>query len=86
MKRNVAIIFNILSLALIFEATSFLNNLLAFIIAGAVPGTSISLSPVVMFLVIVVFGLLLIRKAQKIFEVKEEVVQKTMPRKRYARL
>lgn len=86
MKRNVSIILNALSLVLILEATSFFNNLLFFIIAGAVPGTTLSVSPIIMLVAIVITGFLLARRAAKLFEIKEVAVERTMPRKRYARL
>lgn len=86
MKRNISLVLNGLSLVLILEATSFFNNLLSFIIAGAVPGTSLSVSPIIMLIAIVIAGFLLARKAAKLFEMKDVTVERAMPRKRYARL
>jgi len=86
MKRNISIILNALSLTLILVATSFINNLLFFLIAGAIPGTTVSVSPVFMFAILVIAGYLLARKTMKLFDAKEEIVERPMPRKRYARL
>lgn len=86
MKRNISIVLNILSLIILIEATSFFNNLLLFIIAGAVPGTNLSISPILMLTFIIIMGFFLARKTAKLFEIKEEVTERAMPRKRYARL
>lgn len=86
MKRQISIILNVLSLLLILEATSFIDNVLFFLLTGAIPGTTASLSPLLMLAIIVGVGYLLARKTIKLFDVKEKAATRTMPNKRYARL
>lgn len=86
MKRNISIILNILSLLLIIAATNLIDNLLFFLLAGAIPGTTASVSPLIMVALIIAVGYLLARKTVRLFDVKEEVTKRAMPRKRYARL
>lgn len=85
MKRKLSIVLNLLSLAIILVAMNFFDNLLFFIIAGAVPGTSLSLSPIIMLLIIIALGIIVSLNAGRFVETRHEA-QRILPRKRYVRL
>lgn len=86
MQQKISLILNALSIVLILEALNFFDNLLFFIITGAVPGTSLSISPLIMLLGIIFGTIILSLNAGRILETKHQVKKATMPRKRYARL
>jgi hypothetical protein len=85
MKRNLIIGLNLGSLSIFLAACNFWNNLFLFLLVGAIPGTSNSLSPLVMLIIMLGAMTLLGYTVRNIMETKQNRGS-SLPKKRYGRI
>lgn len=84
-KRNIIILSNSLSAFLIVTQLGIWNALIMFLLIGAIPGTTMSISPIAMFIVTI----LAIALCAFIFTLNGDAkksAQKSLPKKRYGRI
>lgn len=84
MKKTLIFVTNISSLLIIAHVCQTLDALTAFFIAGVVPGTGYSLSPVVMLSALLLISIALVVAGMRVLT--PETAQKVLPKKRYSRL
>lgn len=85
MKKNVIIFTNSLSAFLILTQLGIWDALVMFLLVGAIPGTTVSISPLVML----VFIILTIGGCAFIFTTSTDTkkpIKKSLPKKRYSRI
>lgn len=85
MKRNLIIGLNLGSLSIFLAVCNFWDNLFLFLLVGAIPGTSNSLSPFVMLIVMLGAMTLLGYTARNVMETKQNRGS-SLPKKRYGRI
>jgi hypothetical protein len=85
MKRNIIIITNSLSAFLILTQFGIWNALVMFVLVGAIPGTTASISPLAMlaFLTVAIGGCAFIFTTNT--DAKKPI-KKSLPKKRYSRI
>lgn len=85
MRRNIIIILNLLSLMIICDAMNMGESLMLFFVAGIIPGTHVSISPLVMLAVFVILSAMMLFYFATTFEVKT-AAKRSLPKKRYSRV
>ena len=83
MKKAIIIGVNICSLLIIASVGNWWNAALMFLIAGAIPGTSYSLSPIVMFVLLLTVSIATIGY---LYAHHDAPLHRSMPKRRYSRL
>lgn len=84
MKKTLIFIINFSSLLIIGHVCHTLDALTAFFIAGIIPGTTYSVSPIAMLSFFFITSAALLFAGSRLFS--PDPVQKVLPKKRYGRL
>jgi len=85
MKRNLIIGLNLGSLSILLAVCNFWNNLFLFLLVGAIPGTSNSVSPFIMLMIMLGAMTLLGYIVRNVMETKQ-TRGSSLPKKRYGRI
>lgn len=84
-QRNLILGLNFVSVCIILTACNVWNNLLLFLLVGAIPGTSVTVSPLIMLLFVItstgIAGFFLVH----LIEAKQGD-KPSLPKKRYGRI
>ncbi|MEP6710379.1 MAG: hypothetical protein ABJA64_01540 [Candidatus Saccharibacteria bacterium] len=85
MKKRIIFICIGLSLAIVLNQFGLWNALMLFLLVGAIPGTSLNISPLVMLtLFVIISGSIALHFSHPV-EV-QKVTKKTTPKRRYSRI